>query len=292
MNNILVIGATGPQGRAVAQKLIDKGVKVRVMVREPARADDLAALGAQVVQGDLDDPISVAAAMEGQDGVFLTVAFFNGSHAQGRNVIEAAAKEGVRRIVWNVAGRIQEQDIGNPAMDKWRPILADMKASGVPFTILQPTVYMENFLNPAIVQEVRDHDVLAYPMPNYAHTQWISRQDAADYTAAAFQHPGGDSMVIDVSGPEDLTGGQIAERFSHALGRSITFRPMPPEEFAETFPDGMDPEPIVRHYTNVFANPGMMTSNVDHQAALEILPIEPLSFEGWVRMYRDAFTRS
>ncbi|MCI9868706.1 NmrA family NAD(P)-binding protein [Rhizobium skierniewicense] len=292
MKNVLVVGATGPQGRAVAEKLIDAGVAVRVMAREPRRADDLATLGAQVVQGDLDDPISIAAAMEGQDGVFLTIPFFNGSHAQGRNVIDAAAKEGVRRIVWNVAGRIQEEDIGNPAIDKWRPILTDMKASGVPFTVLQPTVYMENFLNPAIIQEVRDHDILAYPMPSEAHTQWISHQDAAAYTASAFQHSGDDSMVIDVSGPEDLTGGQIAERFSQALGRSITFRPMPPEEFATTFPDGMDPEPIVRHYTNVFANPEMMTSHVDHKAALAILKIEPLSFETWVRNFRDAFTRS
>ncbi|MBD8735359.1 SDR family oxidoreductase [Sphingomonas sp. CFBP 13706] len=292
MKSILVLGATGPQGRAVAEKLIDSGVRVRVMVREPARADDLAAMGAEVVKGDLDDPISVDAAIRGQDGVFLTVAFFNGSHAHGRNVIEAAAKQGVGRIVWNVAGRIQEHDIGNPAMDKWRPILADMRASGVPFTILQPTVYMENFLNPAITREVRDHDVLAYPMPNEAHTQWISHQDTAAYTVAAFEHPGDESMVIDVCGSEDLTGSQIAERFGRALGRPITFRPMPPEEFAGTFPDGMDPAPIVRHYTNVFANPDMMTSNVDHQAALGILPIEPLTFENWVRKYRDAFIRA
>ncbi|MBD8548950.1 NmrA family NAD(P)-binding protein [Sphingomonas sp. CFBP 8760] len=292
MNNILVIGATGPQGRAVAEQLIDKGVRVRVLAREPAKADDLAALGAEVVQGDLDDPASVAAALEGQNGVFLTVAFFTGSHTQARNVIEAAAKAGIQRIVWNVAGRIPEQDIGNPAMDKWRPILADMKASGVPYTILQPTVYMENFLNPAITQEVRDHDVLAYPMPDEAHTQWITHQDTAAYTVAAFEHPGDDSMIVDVCGPEDLTGGQIAERFSRALGRSITFRPMPPEEFADTFPAGMDPEPIVRHYKNVFANPDMMTSNVDHQQALDILAIEPLTFEDWVRKYRDAFTRA
>ncbi|GJD72116.1 SDR family oxidoreductase [Methylobacterium goesingense] len=291
MNKILVTGATGPQGRPVVEKLIEAGFKVRVLVRDPAKARDLADMGAEVVPGDLDDLSSIAAATEGQDGVFLTLAFFTGTHAQGKNVIEAAAKHGVRRIVWNVAGRIQQQDIGNPAIDKWRPILADLKASGVPFTVLQPTVYMENFLNPAIAREVAETGVLAYPIPESAHTQWISHQDTAAYTLAVFRRGGDDSMVVDVAGPEDLTGAQIAERFGNALGRTIVFRPMPPAEFARTFPEGSDPEPIVRHYTNVFSNPEIMTSDVDHAASLRILPITPLSFEDWVRLYRDAFTK-
>ncbi|KAB7786408.1 hypothetical protein F8B43_1809 [Methylorubrum populi] len=290
MNKILVTGATGPQGEAVARHLLDAGFKVRTLVRDPSKAKDLADKGAEIVRGDLDDADSVADAVEGQDGVFLTVGFFTGTHGQARTVVDAAAAKGVRRIVWNVAGRVQEQDIGNPAVDKWRPILADLKAGGVPFTVLQPTVYMENFLNPAIIKEVVEKDVLAYPMPDAAHTQWISHQDAAAYTVAAFERDGGDSAVVDVSGPEDLSGAQVAERFGKALGRRITFRPMPPEEFARTFPPGLDPAPIVTHYTNVFAHPEIMTSNVDHEAALRLLPVTPLSFEEWVRMYRDAFT--
>lgn len=67
---------------------------------------------------------------------------------------------------------------------------------------------------------------------------------------------------------------------------------MPPAEFAGTFPDGSDPEPIVQHYTNVFAHPEIMTSDVDHVASLRILPITPLSFEDWVRRYSEAFTKS
>ncbi|WP_428154072.1 SDR family oxidoreductase [Brevundimonas sp.] len=290
MKNVLVIGATGPQGHAVAEQLLAAGFRVRVLARDPVKAEDLANLGAEVLVGDLDDAASVAAAVEGQEGVFLTVGFFTGTHTHARNVIEAAKKQGVQRIVWNVAGRVLEQDIGNPAIDKWRLIMSDLQASGVPFTVLQPTVYMENFLNPEIARQVAATGVLAYPMPAVARTQWISHQDAAAYTVAAFQRADSESMVVDVSGPEDLTGPEIAERFGKALGRDITFRPMPPQEFAGTFPPEMDPEPIVRHYSNVFAHPEIMTSNVDHQASLEVLPITPLTFEDWVRRYRDAFT--
>ncbi|MGJ4948585.1 SDR family oxidoreductase [Bradyrhizobium sp. HKCCYLS20291] len=292
MKKILVIGATGPQGHAVAEQLLAAGFRVRVLARDPAKAGSLASMGAEVVAGNLDDAAEVAAAVEGQEGVFLTVAFFTGTHAQAKSVIQAAAKKGIKRIVWNVAGRVQEQDIGNPAIDKWRLIMADLKASGVPFTVLQPTVYMENFLNPAIAREVAETGVLAYPMPAVAHTQWISHQDAAAYTVAAFRRADNESMVIDVSGPEDLTGPEIAKSFGKALGREITFRAMPPQEFAGTFPPEMDPEPIVRHYSNVFAHPEIMTSKVDHRASLEVLPITPLAFEDWVRRYRGAFTRN
>ena len=149
IKNILVFGATGPQGRPVAEKLIAEGFKVRAFVRDLAKAKDLAAKGVEIMQGDLNDRASISAAMRGQDGVFLLVSFLTGNRQQAEAVINAATEHGVRKIVWNATGPIVPVDTGNPSIDLRRAVLASLEESGVSFVALQPTVYMENFLIPA-----------------------------------------------------------------------------------------------------------------------------------------------
>ncbi|HWU62644.1 MAG TPA: NmrA family NAD(P)-binding protein [Ensifer sp.] len=289
MKNILVIGATGPQGRPVAEKLLAAGFSVRAMVRDPLKAQDLAAKGVEIVKGDLADVDSVSAAVKGQDGIFMLISFFAGNGAQAKAVIDAAVAQGVKKIVWNVTGPILPFDTGNPSIDMRRPILAALEKSGIPFVALQPTVYMENFLIPAIAQEVAEKNVLAYPMPDAVFCQWISHQDAAAYVVAAFKRPDKENLVIEISGPEKVNGPAIAEQFSTALGRKITFRPMPPEEFAKAISYGGNEEAIVGYYRSIFENPAMMTTNVDHLKALQALPITPMSIEDFARFYGAAF---
>lgn len=292
MKNILVVGATGHQGRPVAEQLLAQGFHVRAMVRDPAKAADLAAKGVEVIKGDLDDAASLDAATKGQDGIFLLLSFFSGTADQADNIIASAKQSGVRQIVWNVTGPILPFDTGNPSIDFRRPVLAALQASGIPFVALQPTVYMENFLIPAISAEVAAKDKLAYPMPEAVNCQWISHQDAAAYVVAAFKRGPIDTQIVEISGPEKLNGPQIAERLGRALGRTITFRPMPPTEFAKTLNYDGDVGAIVGYYSSVFERPETMSTKIDHVASLALLPITPISFEGWARMYQAALTKA
>lgn len=290
MKNILVIGASGPQGRPVADQLAAAGFKVRAMVRDPAKVEDLATKGIEIVKGDLGDSVSLSAAMRGQDGVFMLISFFAGNSEQANAVVAAAVANGVQKIVWNATGPILPFDTGNPSIDMRRGILSTLETSGMAFVALQPTVYMENFRIPAIAREVAEKSVLAYPMPEAVECQWISHQDAAAYVVAAFRSTCRDNLVIEISGPQKLSGPQIAERLGKALARKIVFRPMPPEEFAKAISYGGNEESIIGYYRSIFENPAIMTTNVDHQKSLEALPITPLTVEGWARMHQDALT--
>ena len=165
MKNILVFGATGPQGRPVAEKLAAAGFKVRALVRDAGKAKDLAASGVEIVVGDMTDAASVSAAMHGQEGVFLLVPFLTGRVEHATTIIDAAMQHGARKIVWNATGTIVPVETGNPAIDMRRVILTALEASGIPFVALQPTVYMENFLLPFVAAEVAQKDALAYPFP-------------------------------------------------------------------------------------------------------------------------------
>jgi NAD(P)H dehydrogenase (quinone) len=290
VKNILVFGATGPQGRPVAEKLVAEGYNVRALVRDAAKAKDLATAGVEVVVGDMGDPASVSSAMRGQDGVFLLVSFVSGRLEHATTVIDAAVDQGIRKIVWNATGSIVPAPTGNPAIDMRRDILAALENSGIPFVALQPTVYMENFLLPFVAREVALKNTLAYPLPDAVQCQWISHVDAASFAVAAFKRGGNDNLVLEISGPERLSGTEIAARFSKGLERSIGFRPMPPKEFGASLPFGGSGDLVTSYYEQVFANPAIATTNVDHSRAVDLLPISPTSVEDFARSHRDKFT--
>jgi uncharacterized protein YbjT (DUF2867 family) len=292
VKNIIVFGATGPQGRPVAEKLVAEGYKVRALVRDAAKAEDLAKAGVEIVVGDMSDPASVSSAMRGQDGVFLLVSFVSGRAEHATTVIDAAVEHGIRKIVWNATGVIAPVPIGNPAIDMRRDILAALEKSGIPFVALQPTVYMENFLLPFITGEVAQKDTLAYPMPEAVRCQWISHIDAASFAVAAFKRESDDTLLLEISGPERLSGSEIAVRFSKGLERNIGFRPMPPKEFGASLPYGGSSDMVTSYYEQVFANPSMATTNVNYRRAVDLLPITPTSVEDFARRYRDHFSQN
>lgn len=292
VKKILVLGATGPQGRPVAEKLNAEGYKVRVLVRNADKAKDLGKAGVEVVVGDLADAASVSAAMQGQEGVFLLVSFVTGRAEHATTVIDAAVEHGVRKIVWNATGAIVPVPTGNPAIDMRRDILAALERSRIPFVALQPTVYMENFLMPFVADEVARRDTLAYPIPEAVRCQWISHRDAAAFAVTAFRRQDRENLVIEISGPERLSGSQIAERLGRGLNRTITFRPMPPKEFGASLSFGGSEALVTSYYEQVFANPSMMTTNVDYQRTVALLPITPTSVEDFARLHRDHFNRT
>src|SRR5690348_14939899 len=105
--SILVIGATGAQGGSVASHLLSGGkFHVRCLTRNPAsdRAVALRSAGAEIVRGDLDDPITLRAAMAGCYGVFGVTNFwehFQREQQHGRNLIEAVAAAGIAHFVFS-----------------------------------------------------------------------------------------------------------------------------------------------------------------------------------------------
>lgn len=144
-----VIGATGSQGRAVAKHLLAAGHRVRGLTRNPesGAAKALAAAGATLVKGDLDDRPSVEAALRGVHGVYLVTDFFKngipGEIRQGKLVAEVAAQLAIPHLVHASVGGA-EQVTGVPHFESKREIEAHLAALGVPATILRPAIFMED----------------------------------------------------------------------------------------------------------------------------------------------------
>src|SRR5436305_2172481 len=149
---ILVFGATGQQGGAVASHLLKDGWKVRALVRNlgSEKAQALGQQGIELVQGDLNQPSSLQEAMKGVYGVFSVQTFMadGGTLAetrQGKAVADAAQEAGVRHLVYSSVGGAERKTGVAHFESKWQ-IEEHIRTLGLPATILRPVFFMSNLL--------------------------------------------------------------------------------------------------------------------------------------------------
>lgn len=231
-DKVLVYGAGGVQGGAVARKLLEEGYTVHTIVRSSDKAAQLQEQGIAAFVGDLSHADSLASAHDGVSKVFLLLPVdydLERNRQFIRNTVDAAKHANVKLLVFNTSGSVLDDVTGVTAIDIKRELIAYVKQSGIPSIILQPTFYMENFLIPGVV----GNQTLAYPVPADSAIAWISMEDTAAYGVYALNHPELAGQTLPIVGPEALTGNQLAEQFSAALDREIQFYPLPVEAFEE-----------------------------------------------------------
>ncbi|MGD8700169.1 MAG: NmrA/HSCARG family protein [Gemmatimonadales bacterium] len=240
---ILIAGATGQQGGAVARELLGAGHKVMAMTRNPEseKAKALMALGADVVRGDLNDAASLKRAFEGAWGVFAVQntweAGVEGEEEQGKRFAEIAREQGVQHFVYTSVGSA-ERSTGIPHFDnKWR---IEERVRNLDFpshTILRPVFFMENWVSPWFKPAI-DEGTLAIGVKPDTRLQMIAVDDIGQYGRLAFeQHEALNGQAIEIAGDE-LTMPQVAEIISRASGKQVSHLQVPIEqvrEFSEDF---------------------------------------------------------
>ncbi|MCL2533857.1 MAG: NmrA/HSCARG family protein [Nocardiaceae bacterium] len=189
---ILVLAATGGQGRAVTAALLERGAPLRALVRNPMSdgARSLAEKGADIVTGSLDDGDSLTAAMRDVAAVFaLTTPFESGVDAevaQGRTIVAAAEQARVPHLVFSsVAGA--DQNTGVPHFDSKAVIEAELAARELPHTILGPTYFFDNALGGT--DRIRTEGVLDLPLPPDRPLQQLDRRDLGAFAARVLLSP-------------------------------------------------------------------------------------------------------
>ncbi|MFI6179286.1 NmrA family NAD(P)-binding protein [Nonomuraea sp. NPDC051191] len=226
---ILVTGATGNQGGAVARTLLERGWTVRALVRDPASpaARALSALGATLAKGDLDDPASLRAAMTGVHGVFsvqalaLTEEELAREVRQGVAVANLAAGLGLAHLVYSSVGGA-ERDTGiEHFASKWA-IERHLAELGLRATVLRPVFFMTNLLYYA--EPAGDERVIALP---FRRMQLVAPEDIGHFAAEAFEHPDEYAgRALELAGDE-RTGPELAEIYQRVTGTPTRFEQTP-----------------------------------------------------------------
>jgi uncharacterized protein YbjT (DUF2867 family) len=228
---VLVTGATGQQGGAVARLLLDKGHEVRALTRRPGsqRAMALRAAGAEIREGDLDDAPSVRDAAEGADAVFLMATpFEEGVEAearQGRRAAEACRQAGVKHLVYSsVAGA--DRDTGIPHFDSKREVELFLQDLGVPYTILAPVFFMENLLGATSLQALAT-GTLSLPLPRRKALEVVAVADIAGMARLALERPGVFQGKRIELASDSLTGPEMATVLGQVTRSSIGYAEAP-----------------------------------------------------------------
>src|SRR4051794_29933070 len=233
---IAVAGATGAQGGAVVDALLEHGASVRSLVRstESERARNLANRGVELVQIDAKDPASLNNALQGVDAFFFMTTPYGDSQStdidgeiqQGVDFADAAAAAQVPHVVFSSVGGA-ERNSGVPHFESKRRVEEHLLGRGLPTTIVRPVFFMDNFLSMA--PTVEDNElVLRLPVPDDIKMQAIAARDIGVVAAAALLDPAAVPGTIEIAGDE-LTGSEIAAIIGRHVGLSARYEALPVE---------------------------------------------------------------
>lgn len=231
---ILVTGATGQQGGASARHLLNSGFKVKALVRDenkPAAAE-LKSRGAEIVKGDLFDKDSLVKAMNGVYGVFSVQNFWEHGYenevTQGKNTADAAKEAGVKHLVYSSVAS-SDENTGLVHFDSKWEIEQYIKKLGLPYTIIRPVFFMENFEGWFAPQEQDGKLSITMAMPKSRKLQMIAVDDVGATAAIVFSNPDKYSgKTLTIAGDE-LTIPDVAAAYSRVLNKDVSFNELPLE---------------------------------------------------------------
>lgn len=242
---ILVAGATGHLGGEICRQLILKNKNVKGLVRATSDANKVAQLkasGVETIEGDLKDKVSLGNALHGVSAVISTVSSTlsrqEGDSIQtvddeGQiNLIDAAVNAGVNQLIY-----ISFCELGEcPLQTAKRKVEKHLSESGLNYTILQPTYFMEVWLSP----------VLGFDYPNAKanifgegknKVSWIAIKDVASFAVDSLDNPAAKNRIIKLGGPEALSPLEVVNIFETVKGKKFELQ-FVPEEALKTQRDG------------------------------------------------------
>ena len=291
---ILVTGATGAQGGSVARHLLRNGAyAVRCLTRNPdsEKATALKGAGAEIVRGDLDDPASLRAALDGCQAVFGVTNFwehFDREYAQGMNLIDAVAEAGgVEHFVFSTLPsykKISGGELEAPHCDIKGQLEEETQERGLPATFVHVAFYYENFLTFFPPQKQAD-GTFAFGFPQGdTPLATYAVEDTGGVVAAILEQPEAyRGKTVGVVG-DDLPPAEYARTMTRVLGKPVIYNCVPREVFAAFgFPGAED-------LANMFDVQRRFIPNraADLAESRRLYPAMQ-TFEAWLSANKDRF---
>ena len=227
---ILVTGATGQQGGALATLLLQKRHKVYALTRntQSPAAQDLKSKGATIVKGDLDDSDSLEQAVKDLESIFLMGTPFEdgteGETRRGKMMSDIAKDKNIEHLVYSSVANA-DKNTGIPHFESKYKVEQHIKNLGIPHTIIGPTFFMENLLGPGLQQ-----GQLALPLSSSTILQQSALQNIAEFSALVLERR--EPFLgrrIDIASDE-VSGEQAAKILSNGLGQKIRYMRIPLEQ--------------------------------------------------------------
>jgi uncharacterized protein YbjT (DUF2867 family) len=227
---ILVVGSTGSVGSRVTTKLASMGRQVAALVRDTTsdKAKALAASGAKLVVGDLKDPKSLSAALEGVDTVVCTAS--STMSRQDGDSIDTVDKQGLQNLIGAAEAKAVKQfilvsfshNIGNdfPLSEGKRAAEKRLEAGKLDYTILLPSYFLETWLSPAVGFDVASGGVRIYG-DGTKKVSLIALDDVVDAVVGAVGNPQASRKSIQIGGPSPISFLEVVALVERATGKKL-----------------------------------------------------------------------
>jgi uncharacterized protein YbjT (DUF2867 family) len=282
---ILVVGASGTNGREVVERLASSGRAVRALVRDRGKAVGLRRPNVEVVEGDLDDPPSLDAALAGVGRALFVAAVDRRYAGWFANFLAASRRTGSPHVVrFSAMGA----GTGSPAEIARQHGEADeaLAGSGLPYTILRPNSFHQNLLWSA--GTIKDQGAFYLPLGD-ARQSLVDVRDIAAVAVEVLNGPGHEGKTYELTGPESLTYHEVADQLSAALGKPVRYVDVPPGVALDSMLKGGMPawnaQAVVELY-GVFAT-GAFARTTD--AVSRVTGRGPIPFGQFARDHAGAF---
>ena len=247
---ILVIG-TGLLGSEICRRLLERGEKVRALARKTSdgtKVQRLQALGADVVQGDLKDRTSLDAACRGVSTVITTASTtlsrqpddsIRSVDQDGQlQLVDAARQAGVTQFIYmSFSGNLE---VDCPLHTAKRTVERHLQESGMTYTILRPSFFVELWLSPALGFDFSNGAARLFGN-GQRPISWISLGDVAEFAVRCVGHAAARNAVIELGGPEALSPDQVVRMFDEVTGRHFQTEHVPETALEQQWQTAADP---------------------------------------------------
>lgn len=286
----LVVGATGLLGTEICRRLRDRGEDVRALVRKTSEAlkvERLKSFGCQIVIGDLQDKASLDRACRGIETVISTASTtlsrqphdsLEKTDLQGQlNLIDAAERNDVKRFVLiSFSGNLEGDSALHVAK---RTVEEKLRESGVAYTILRPSCFMEVWLSPALGFDARGRKARIYGSGEEPMS-FISLFDVAEFAVRAAASDKVANQTLELGGPEPVSPNEVVEIFEREMGGPFEVTHVPQDALQQQYAAAKD------SYQKAFA--GLMLGvcegdAIDMTDVLKKLPVKLTSVRDFAR---------
>jgi len=285
---VLVIGATGLLGSEIVRRLGGAGERVRALVRataNPKRLESLRQAGAELVYGDLKDPSSLLAVVQGADAVIATASstlsrqpgdsINSVDHDGYLHLIEAAAQAGVSRFVYT---SIPPNLYACPLSEAKAQVGKKLVESGMEYTILAANFFMEVWLSPALGFDVHGRRVRICGTGENP-IGFVSYKDVAEIAVRCLRHDHSRNRTLAVAGPANIAPLQVVRKFENAIRQSIDIEHIPEEALRHQWLSATDP--MDKSFAALMLNCAAGCS-MDMRETLALLPVSLTSIDEFV----------
>jgi len=278
----LITGATGNVGSLVVERLIERGERPRILVRDLQKAKTRFANRVDIFVGNLSDAATLEPALTGADVVLLLNSGPNLA-AQDEAAAKAAKAAGVRHLV-KLSSHDARENVGTGVWHAQGECA--IRSIGIPFTFVQPSGFMSNALFWAAL--IKSEGVVR-GCTGDGKIPFIHSQDIADVTTEALTSRRYIGESLPITGPEALSYGEMTAKIAAGIGKKLKFQPISEEQERRQMIESGDSEEIVAAHLSIYraireARLATVTDTVER-----VLGRKPFTFDQWVRENVAAF---